>query len=240
MRFFIIALVLPKSISKYLPKKWLEFFDPDVVEFFIKIMKGQLAERRKNPSQRMDFIDHLTQAVEAERSKGTGAFESEEELEVCVIANAFVMFFAGFDTSSTNSSLCAFFLAKNQDCQEKLYEEVREAVEANGGNQNLDYATLQKLPYLDACLTESMRCYPLVNLERTVSKPYKLPGTNLTLPKGMLVTVPGAAINNDPQYWENPEKFNPDHFSEESVSKRENGQYADTSFGNYDLLNYIG
>jgi len=76
-----------------------------------------------------------------------------------------------------------------------------------------------------------MRCYPLVNLERTVSKPYKLPGTNLTLPKGMIVTVPGAAINNDPQYWENPEKFNPDHFSEESVSKRANGQYADTSFG---------
>ena len=47
-----------------------------------------------------------------EVGKDLTAFASKADLERCVIANAFVMFFAGFDTTSTNSSLCAFFLAK--------------------------------------------------------------------------------------------------------------------------------
>ena len=126
---------------------------------------------------------------------------------MCVISNAFIMFFAGFDTSSSNSSLCAFFLAKNPDCQEKVYQEIKEAIDSNNGNEHLDYATVQDLPYLEACLTESLRAYPSVNIERRVTKPYKIPGTEMTLPKDTLVVVPGAAIHTDRRYWETPDKW---------------------------------
>ena len=230
IKFFMMVFVLSK-FSKYLPKKWTQFFDIETTMFFANVIKAQIDERRKNPGLRHDFIDTLTQAVESERGQDKSAFESKDDLEMCVIANAFVMFFAGFDTTSTGSSLCAFYLAKNPDCQERLYGEIQEAVDANNGNQCLDYAALHKLPYLEACLAESLRAYPLINIERTVTKPYKIPGTEMILPLNSLVVVPGSAIDTDTRYWETPEKFNPDHFSDEAMAK--NGPFAESSFGKY-------
>ena len=229
IRFFVTVFLLSK-FTKYLPKKWVQFIDPDVLGFFIKIIKSQMEERKKKSSPaRHDFIDTLTQTLQSEGSKDRSAFANEKDLEKCIIANAFVMFFAGFDTTSTNSSLCTFFLAKNPKCQERLYEEIREAVEANGGDEHLDYTLIQKLPYLEACLTESMRAYPLAILLRRATKPYKIPGTDMVLPKDTEVVIPGSAFNFDPRHYETPEKFNPDHFSEEAVSRR--GPYADSTFG---------
>ena len=229
IRFFVTVFLLSK-FTKYLPKKWVQFMDADVLGFFIKIIKSQMEERKKKSSPaRHDFIDTLTQTLQSEGSKDRSAFANEKDLEKCIIANAFVMFFAGFDTTSTNSSLCTFFLAKNPKCQERLYEEIREAVEANGGDEHLDYTLIQKLPYLEACLTESMRAYPLAILLRRATKPYKIPGTDMVLPKDTEVVIPGSAFNFDPRHYETPEKFNPDHFSEEAVSRR--GPYADTTFG---------
>ncbi len=46
-------------------------------------------------------------------------------------------------------SLAQYFLAKNQDVQEHLYNEIQDAIAQNGGNQHLDYSTIQALPYLD-------------------------------------------------------------------------------------------
>ena len=64
-----------------------------------------------------------------------------------------------------------------------------------------------------------------VILERRVTKPWPVPGTDFVLPKDSLVTVPITQMAVDPKYYETPEKFNPDHFSPESVSKR--GPYVD-------------
>ena len=46
-------------------------------------------------------------------------------------------------------SLISYFLTKNPDVQEQLYREVSDAIQQNGGNEQLDYNTIQSLPYLD-------------------------------------------------------------------------------------------
>ena len=65
------------------------------------------------------------------------------------MANGLVLLLAGFDTSSTTGSAIAWFLVKNPDVQEALYNEVRDAIEENGGSQYLDYDTIQNLQYLE-------------------------------------------------------------------------------------------
>ena len=149
----------------------------------------------------------------------------------------------------------SFFLALNPDCQEKVYQQIKEAVEENDGDPDLDYAAYQKMEYLEQCITEANRIYPIskflfghdfidccevnitvlihnlfsyfdtVILERRVTKPWPVPGTDFVMPKDSLVTVPITQMAVDPKYYETPEKFNPDHFSPESVSKR--GPYVD-------------
>lgn len=87
--------------------------------------------------------------LEKEGGDGKKIFKDQEDLETAIIANIIVLFFGGFDTSSTTASTTVWFLAKNPEVQEALYEEIKEAIEANGGSQHLDYDTVQNMPYLE-------------------------------------------------------------------------------------------
>ena len=88
-----------------------------------------------------------------EGSDGSKIFKSQEEFETAVVANGLVLFFGGFDTSSTTASVLCWFLAKHPEVQETLYEEIRDAIEANDNSEYLDYDTVQTLPYLDGIIS---------------------------------------------------------------------------------------
>jgi len=66
-----------------------------------------------------------------------------------LISNALLLFFAGFDTSSSGMSLVAYFLAKNPNYQKKLFYEIQEAIHKNDGDQRLSYNDIQELPFLE-------------------------------------------------------------------------------------------
>ena len=62
-------------------------------------------------------------------------------------------------------------------------------------------------------------------LIRKCSKPYKIPGTDTVLEKGTSVTIPVAALHHDPKYYPEPERFDPERFSEEEKQKRHHYVY---------------
>jgi len=83
-------------------------------------------------------------------------------------------------------------------------------------------------------LTETLRMYgPVFNLMREAAEEYKIPDTNLTIPKNMKIFIPVHAIHNDPEIYPEPEKFIPERFSEEN--KRNRHPMAHLPFGNYCL-----
>lgn len=49
----------------------------------------------------------------------------ETEFEAYLISSVFMLFFAGFNTTSTILSAFMYFMGKNLDIQEKLFEEVK-------------------------------------------------------------------------------------------------------------------
>lgn len=72
-------------------------------------------------------------------------------------------------------------------------------------------------------LAETMRKYPpLGNLLRIVRKDYKIPGTDVTLEKGMNIIIPTFAIQRDPDIYPEPDQFKPDRFDSKNVSERHN------------------
>ena len=55
---------------------------------------------------------------------------------VC-LSNSLLLFLAGQDTTSSALSVTSHFLAKNQDLQEMLYQEIKDAIDENDGDPNL-------------------------------------------------------------------------------------------------------
>lgn len=78
---------------------------------------------------------------------------------------------------------------------------------------------------------ETLRKYPVVPiLNRECTRDYVIPNTNVTIEKGTAVIVPVLAVQKDPKFYPEPEKFIPErNISGESNSFEE---MPFMSFGN--------
>lgn len=76
------------------------------------------------------------------------------------------------------------------------------------------------MKYLDMVVSEGLRKYPPINVvTRKCTKEYQIPNTKLVVPKGTQVTIPIYSLQRDPQYFPEPDKFDPERFSSENVHK---------------------
>uniref|UniRef100_A0ABD2X4L7 Cytochrome P450 n=1 Tax=Trichogramma kaykai TaxID=54128 RepID=A0ABD2X4L7_9HYME len=133
---------------------------------------------------------------------------SDDEL----VAQAAIFYSAGFGTTSTTIMFALYELSKQPEIQIKLQREIQSALNLSE-NKCLSYDMVQALPYLDAVVWETLRMYPTVmSLDRISMDSYRFPGTNITIDKGTPVSIPLRALQMDPRYFANPDKFNPDNF----------------------------
>lgn len=65
-----------------------------------------------------------------------------------LVAQAFLFFVAGFETSSLTIATALYELAQNQDIQDKLRDEITEHHKLNNGEWQ--YENIKNMPYLDA------------------------------------------------------------------------------------------
>lgn len=61
---------------------------------------------------------------------------------------------------------------------------------------------------------------PIAVLNRIAKHDYKVPGTNHVIEKDTTVVIPNFAIQRDPQYYPNPDKFDPNRFDGDEVQTR--------------------
>src|SRR5207247_2048702 len=86
--------------------------------------------------------------------------------------------------------------------------------------EEIGYEELHRLPYLDACISETLRKYPPVTrLEREANQNVTLGDPDIKLKKGHLVEIPIYAIQHSEEYFENAEQFIPERFLPENRYK---------------------
>lgn len=67
------------------------------------------------------------------------------------------------------------------------------------------------------------------HLARRATKPYKVPGTNVTIDKDTPVIIPVYAIHHDPEIYPEPDVFNPERFEPSAIQSRPSCSFL--SFG---------
>ncbi|ALC49935.1 Cyp28c1 [Drosophila busckii] len=202
------ALALAGALNGLFPQlpRWLR---PKVIPKSYDRFFGELAHeafklRRASHQERNDFINHLLD------------MQQEHMLsEAQLTSHAMTFMFDGLDTTSSTIAHCLLLLGRYPSCQQRLWEELAEATTSE---QLLpDFEVLCELPYLNACVHESLRIYPGGGwASKTCTEAYTLHGSHhshpLQLYPGDNVMIPIYGLHHDPNYYPEPHLFQPERF----------------------------
>src|SRR5699024_2038412 len=114
-------------------------------------------------------------------------------------------------------SKCMEHLSKNLDIQDRLHDQLVQALDGLEIDSPQYLTTVMNdLPYLDAVIKETLRMDgPVLRLQRCLSVDgYKLSG--VPLEKNQQLEISSYAIHHNPEYYPEPERFNPDRFMPEN------------------------
>ncbi|KPJ01420.1 Cytochrome P450 6B1 [Papilio xuthus] len=210
-------------------------FPKVVSKFFDNLTKKVLELRKGMPSNQKDMIDLIQELREKKTLEGLKKFDNQDvkslELTDGVIsAQIFIFYMAGYETSATTMTYLFYELAKNPDIQDKLIAEIDEVLSRHNGN--ITFECLSEMTYLSKVFDETLRKYPVADFtQRNAKTDYVFPGTDITIKKGQTIIVSTWGIQNDPKYYPNPEKFDPERFSPENIKNRHPCAYLPFSAG---------
>ncbi|XP_062987899.1 cytochrome P450 2J2-like [Elgaria multicarinata webbii] len=151
-----------------------------------------------------DFIDFYLLQMEKSRNDPNSTYD-EENLAQCIHD----FFLAGTDTTSTSLRWALLLLTNHPDIQDKVYKEIEDVF---GSSPSICYQDIRELPYTNAVIHEMQRSKYAVSfgLPRQCAKDVNLKG--YLIPKGAYLIPDLRSVLLDPERWESPEKFNPNHF----------------------------
>ena len=120
-------------------------------------------------------------------------------------------------------------LALHQDVQDKVFHELQDVFDSV--DQETENEMLNKLPYLDLVIKESLRLLPIgAILGREPTKDIEL--ESCTIPAGAMILLNMFDVQRNPKYWgDDAHLFNPDRFLPENFSKIHPYAYAPFSKG---------
>jgi cytochrome P450 len=178
------------------------------------IVFGLISERRKDREKRKDNNstvagDLLSKLIQAQGEDGSTMTDKQLRDEIITIL------IAGHETTSNALTWTYYLLSQNPKVEQKVFEELDSVL---GGNKKeitpASVADLSKLEYLERVFREAMRLYPPVwSMGRFVENEYSLGG--YTIPKGSSLIFSQYVMHHNARYYDNPETFDPDRWTED-------------------------
>ena len=195
----------------------IPIFSAKQSKFIESVVERNIKARGNQRSERKDILGTLIKTHK----------ENPEDISLKMIANTCTQFIADGYTTTAESILCVLYMiAINPSVEIRLQEEIDLVLdEKDDPNSDLTDEDINALKYLDMVFKETMRIITMGALPRQCTKTWKVPNSDLIIPEGTIVLIPIGGLQTDPQYWENPEEFIPERFSEENKGNIRSGTY---------------
>ncbi|KAH0816563.1 hypothetical protein GEV33_006229 [Tenebrio molitor] len=219
-----LKMVVIRSFPKLAKLFGFGVFTSTVTKFFQDVVNETIRYREANDVTRNDFLQLLIQLknkgkLEGDSDEKDGAPPVGTSLTLDeAAAQAFIFFLAGFETTSTTISFALFEIARNESVRNKARTEINRVLEKHAGK--LTYDAVMEMEYLDTIISETLRKYPPAPVFlRKCTKSYRVPETDVIIEAGLSVLIPAYGLHRDPEYFPDPENFDPDRFSEDNKTK---------------------
>ncbi|MEO3973655.1 cytochrome P450 [Streptomyces sp. CAU 1734] len=174
-----------------------------------------IAERRRLPAggEADDLLSSLMRAPDPE----TGRLMTDEQLRDQVVT----LFIAGHETVAATLSWICHLLSTRPAETERAREEVLRVL----GDRPPTMEDLPQLKYLKLFIQEALRLYPpLWQVARMPLRDDVLSGYHI--PAGSFLLLSTYITHRNPEFWDNPEGFDPERFTRERSAGRPRYAYV--------------
>ncbi|POO01870.1 Cytochrome P450, E-class, group I [Trema orientale] len=206
---------------------WLSRVDPQglmrkmerdmgkAIEIGSKFVRERMNEKKEESTNEKtkDLLDVLLEF------EGSGKDEpsklSERQMNIFILE----VFFAGTETVSSSIEYAMTELLLNPDAMAKAKAKA-ELSQVVGSGLKLEEADIDKLPYLQAVVKESLRLHPPIPLLVPRKATNDTVFMGYFVPKNTQVFVNAWAIGRDPEVWNDASSFKPERFLDSNLDYR--------------------
>ncbi|CAG9769253.1 unnamed protein product [Ceutorhynchus assimilis] len=228
--------VIKEAIKNMFGKGWYQG-----VAFFLYAFVPKLVGVLKCSLLHDDFIKTIVKDViesykDTRHTRGTRVIDTLANLdnnmnqktkeyfdENWLVAQSSTLAIAAFVPTSSFFALSLYELSLNQECQEKLREEIFEHIR----DENFDiYDRIMEMKYLNMVVAEVLRIYPLGDfVNRNCNRDYVIEATGLRIEKGTPIMISINAMHTDPKFYPDPFRFDPERFKNGTKELENAGVY---------------
>ncbi|XP_053312601.1 cytochrome P450 2J4-like [Spea bombifrons] len=190
-------------LMRHVPGPHQKIFETkEYIDNFVRneIRNHQENEKAEEPS---DVIEYYLDKIRKTKGEPDTTFDEANMIQVVV-----ELFIAGTETTVTTLQWALLFMLVHPDIQVNIQKELDAVLEGPA----VYYEDRKKLPYTNAVIHEVQRFGSIasVGIARTNINDMTLNGYSLK--KDTMILANLDSVLHDPQYWENPYAFNPNHF----------------------------
>lgn len=172
-----------------------------------EITEWMIAERRRRPSRSTDLMTMLMEARDADTGEAMTDRELRDELITLILA--------GYETTANSLSWTCYLLARHREALDQVRRELRGTLQ----DRIPMVSDLPALPYTRMVLEESLRLYPPAwILGRRALARDRL--GEVEIEAGNVVAVSPYITHRREDYFPDPERFEPERFTQERCEGR--------------------